>query len=180
MLPKKTLKKGDILLGLASSGLHSNGFSLVRHIMTMHKLDVHSPAPFAKGKSLGDALLIPTRIYVKNCLKAIRKYPDAVKALAHITGGGVENIPRVLPDKLAVTIDASAWPKQPVFQWLQEAGNIPLAELRRTFNCGIGIVLIVSADSAPVISKLLAKEGETVYTLGQVVPRKKEAVIIHG
>ena len=92
----------------------------------------------------------------------------------------MENIPRVLPDKLAVTIDASAWPKQPVFQWLQEAGNIPLAELRRTFNCGIGIVLIVSADSAPVISKLLAKEGETVYTLGQVVPRKKEAVIIHG
>ena len=180
LLPKKTIKKGDVVLGLASSGVHSNGFSLVRHIMTLRQLDYASPAPFAKGKTLGDVLLVPTRIYVKSCLKAIRKYPNGIKALAHITGGGVENIPRVLPDKLAVALDEAAWPKPAVFEWLQQAGNVPLADMRRTFNCGVGMVLIVAADSAKAVTKLLEKEGETVMTLGQIVPRTKDAVFFHG
>ncbi len=179
LLPKKTIKKGDVLLGLASSGVHSNGFSLVRHIMDVHKFSYGSAAPFAKGRTLGQVLLTPTRIYVKSCLKAIRKYPEGVKALAHITGGGVENIPRVLPDKLAVSIDAKAWPAMPVFQWLQEAGNIPLDDMRRTFNCGIGMIMVVSKASAAAVTRLLEKEGETVYALGEVVARHKDAVIFH-
>lgn len=177
LLPKKTLKKGDVLLGLASSGVHSNGFSLVRHIMELGKLDYASPAPFVKGKTLGDVFLTPTRIYVKSCLKAIRSFPKDVKALAHITGGGVENIPRVLPESMAVEIDAAAWPKQPVFQWLQSQGNIPLADLRRTFNCGIGMVMVVSKKAAPAVIRLLEKEGEKVYALGQIVARKKDDVV---
>jgi phosphoribosylformylglycinamidine cyclo-ligase len=179
LLPKKTIKKGDVLIGLESSGVHSNGFSLVRHIMELRTLDYRSPAPFAKGKTLGDVLLTPTKIYVKSCLAAIKKFPADIKALAHITGGGVENIPRVLPDKLAVEIDMKAWPKLPVFAWLQQAGNIPDEDMRRTFNNGIGMVLVVSLAKVALVTRLLEKEGETVHRLGQIVTRKGEAVIIH-
>jgi len=178
LLPSKTIKKGDVLIGLESSGVHSNGFSLVRHIMNLKKLEYTSPAPFAKGKTLGEVLLTPTRIYVKSCLAAIKKFPKDVKALAHITGGGVENIPRVLPDKLAVEIDSIAWPKLPVFQWLKETGNIPEDDMRRTFNNGIGMVLMVTATSVTAVKKLLEKEGEKVHVLGRIVPRGKDAVII--
>jgi phosphoribosylformylglycinamidine cyclo-ligase len=148
--------------------------------MELNGLDVRSPAPFAKGKTLGEVLLTPTRIYVKSCLKAIRKYPGSIRALAHITGGGVENIPRVLPPKLAVSLQAGAWPSQPVFRWLQQAGNIPPEDMRRTFNCGIGMVMVVSASSAPAVTRFLEKEGEKVYRLGEVVARVKEAVVMHG
>ncbi len=177
LLPKKGIKSGDVLIGLESSGVHSNGFSLVRHIMSLKKLDYKSPAPFAKGKSLGEVLLTPTKIYVKSCLAAIKKFPDGVKALAHITGGGVENIPRILSEKLAVQIDAKAWPKLPVFQWLQQAGNIPESDMRRTFNNGIGMVLVVSGDSVKGVKALLEKQGETVHVLGKIIPRKKDAVV---
>jgi phosphoribosylformylglycinamidine cyclo-ligase len=176
LLPKKGVKKGDVLLGLASSGVHSNGFSLVRHIMTLGKHDYAAPAPFARGRTLGEAFLTPTRIYVKSCLRAIRAFPRDIRALAHITGGGVENIPRVLPDTLAVELDARAWPMLPVFRWLQDEGNIPPADMRRTFNCGIGMVMVVSKAAAPKVAKLLAKEGEKVHVLGQVTARRNDAV----
>jgi phosphoribosylformylglycinamidine cyclo-ligase len=178
-LPAAGIRKGNVVLGLASSGVHSNGFSLVRHIMGMHRLNHNSPAPFAHGKTLGEVLLAPTRLYIKSCLKAIARFKGDVKALAHITGGGlVENIPRVIPKNLAVEISTSSWDIPPVFEWLQEAGGVPRMDMLRTFNCGIGMVLIVSAASANKITALLKKEGETVYRLGTLVGRKKDAVIL--
>jgi len=176
VLPAKNIKKGDMLLGLASNGTHSTGYSLTRHILAQENLNCHSPAPFARGKILGDILLAPTRIYVKSCLKAIRKFPKGVRALAHITGGGItENLPRVLPKNLAAEIEMPALP--PVFAWLQKAGNVPLDDLRRTFNCGIGMVLVVSKSKARGIIKLLEREGETVYRLGTLMRRSKASVI---
>lgn len=176
LLPRKDMQKGDVVLGLASSGLHSNGYSLVRHIMSQEKLDYDTKAPFDKKKTLGDALLTPTRIYVKSCLKVFERFPDDVKGLAHITGGGIENIPRVLPKNLAVEI--SGWNLPPLFSWLQEAGNIPLPEMRRTFNCGIGMLMVVSEDAADSITTLLEKQGEKVTQLGQLAARKNEAVVL--
>lgn len=173
-----SVKEGDVILGLASSGVHSNGFSLVRKIMEVGKLSYKSPAPFAKGKTLGDVLLVPTRIYVKSCLAVIRKYPKDVKALAHITGGGLENIPRVLPDKLAARIDEKAWAFTPLFKWLQQAGNVPAEDMRRTFNCGIGMIMVVSPSAASAITRLLQKEGETVKKLGVITRRKNDAVVL--
>jgi phosphoribosylformylglycinamidine cyclo-ligase len=177
LLPKKTIKKGDVLLGLASSGLHSNGFSLVRHIMEINSMDYASKAPFAPKRTLGEVLLTPTRLYVKSCLKAIRSC-EGIKALAHITGGGLENIPRVLPEALAVELSEKAMPLPPVFVWLQQAGNVPMKDMRRTFNCGIGMVLVVAKESEAQATRILQKEGETVMRLGQVVPRGRQAVIL--
>lgn len=178
VLPKN-VKKGDVVLGLASSGVHSNGYSLVRHIVAKHNLNYGSRAPFDAKKSLGDALLAPTKIYVKSCLGAIKS--GGVKGLAHITGGGlVDNIPRVLPKTLAVRIDVNAWDMPPVFKWLKDAGNILDAEMWRTFNCGIGMVLIVDKARAAKIAALLKKSGEKVFVIGEVVPRKGKAVIMHG
>ncbi len=176
-----TVKKGDVILGLASSGVHSNGFSLVRHILEKKKLGFGSPAPFAKGKTFGEALLTPTRIYVKPCLKAIRAFPDDIKALAHITGGGLtENIPRVLPKTLGAQLDASLWKMPPVFSWLAEAGNMGNAELWRTFNCGIGMIIVVSEKSAEAVTKALKAEGETVYTVGRITARGAKPVVIRA
>ncbi len=177
LLPGKGMKVGDVVLGLASSGVHSNGFSLVRHIMALNGLDYKAKAPFDSKKTLGDVLLTPTKLYVKSCLKVFKAYPGKVRALAHITGGGLENIPRVLPKTLGV--DLSEMPKAlpPVFAWLQKAGNVPMSDMRRTFNCGTGMVLIVAADAAEAISKTLTKEGEKVTRLGVVVKRGKHAVI---
>ena len=167
LLPKKTIKAGDVVLGLASSGVHSNGFSLVRHIMSKAKLDYTSPAPFAKGKTLGDVFLTPTKIYVKPCLAALKKFPADVKALAHITGGGLmDNFERVIPEKLTLKTNADAMKLPQPFAWLQETGNVPEDDMRRTFNCGIGMVLVVSAAKAEAVAKLLAAQGEKVKTLG--------------
>jgi phosphoribosylformylglycinamidine cyclo-ligase len=178
VLPKG-VKKGDVLLGLASSGVHSNGYSLVRHIVAKQNLNYGSRAPFDTKKSLGDALLAPTRIYVKPALAAIKS--GGVKGLAHITGGGlIENIPRVLPKTLAVKIDANAWEMPPVFTWLKQAGNIMDAEMWRTFNCGIGMVMIVDKTRATKIAAQLKKSGEKVFVIGEIVPRKGKAVIMHG
>lgn len=170
LLPKlEAIKPGDVVLGLASSGVHSNGFSLVRHILKARSIDLRSKAPFA-DKSWAEALLEPTRIYVKSCLRAIRSHAG-VKALSHITGGGLlENLPRVLPEGLGAQLRRSAWELPAIFQWLQEAGNVEANEMYRTFNCGIGMALVVEASAADAIIQLLTLEGETVHTLGEVVP----------
>lgn len=179
ILPKRNIEEGDVLLGLASSGIHSNGYSLVRYIMKQNKLDYDSPAPFAKKKTIGQALLTPTRIYVQPCLKALSRYPNGIKALAHITGGGlVDNIPRILPRGLAANISAKSWSMPAIFKWLQEAGDVPKEEMHRTFNCGIGMVLVVDAKHADKISAHLKKSGERVYMLGEITPKKKKNVVI--
>ena len=159
---------GDLVLGLASSGVHSNGYSLVRRIVEKTGLSWDAPAPFAPGKSLAESLLTPTRIYVRSLLPAIRD--GLVKALAHITGGGLlENIPRVLPDGLGVALDAGAWELPPVFQWLGREGKVAPAELARTFNCGIGMVAVAAPERAAELSARLSAAGETVTTIGRVV-----------
>jgi len=174
MLPRGTVEPGDILLGLASDGLHSNGFSLVRKVVEGEGLDYDAPAPFAADTPLGDALLTPTRIYVKSCLAALAN--GQVKALAHITGGGLlENIPRVLPDDMAVEIDAGAWPVPPVFAWLATAGGVEGLEMARTFNCGLGMVAVVSPDDAPAVTAIFEDNGETVYTVGTVAAKADDA-----
>jgi phosphoribosylformylglycinamidine cyclo-ligase len=168
VLDGSTAAVGDIVLGLASTGLHSNGFSLVRRIVEQSGLGYDAPAPFAPGQSLGEALLIPTRLYVKSCLAAIAS--GGVKALAHITGGGpLENIPRVLPAGCAVEIDARAWTLPPVFAWLRREGGIAAPEMARTFNCGIGMIVIVSPDKLQNIKQILESNGETVEVIGRVV-----------
>jgi phosphoribosylformylglycinamidine cyclo-ligase len=165
---------GDVVLGLGSSGLHSNGFSLVRRIVADLGLDIAAPAPFDPDRSLAEALLTPTRLYVKSCLAASRA--GCVKALAHITGGGlVENVPRVLPAGVAVEVDAANWPVPPVFAWLAREGGVPAAEMARTFNCGIGMVAVVDADQVERASAIFAEHGETVHRIGRVVARTPDA-----
>ena len=170
---------GDIVLGLGSSGVHSNGYSLVRKIVEASGLTYESEAPFAKGEKLGKALLTPTRIYVKSCLAAIRAESSklgGVKALAHITGGGLlENIPRVLPDSLACEIDAAHWTLPPVFAWMRKVAGTDAQEMARTFNCGIGMVLVVAPDDAAPVAKTLRDHGETVSEIGRIVPHAKNA-----
>jgi phosphoribosylformylglycinamidine cyclo-ligase len=158
--------EGDVLLGLASDGVHSNGYSLVRKLVEVSGLNWADDCPFATG-TLGAALLAPTRLYVKPALSAIDL--GGVNALAHITGGGLtENIPRVLPDGMGVQIDLDSWDFPPVFQWLAATGGMQSSELLKTFNCGIGMVLAVSADRADALSRQLTAEGEKVSVLGCV------------
>jgi phosphoribosylformylglycinamidine cyclo-ligase len=180
LLPSCTLAAGDVLLGLASSGVHSNGYSLVRKVLEREGIALEAPAPFASGTTttVAEALLTPTRIYVKSCLSAIRT--GKVKALAHITGGGLlENIPRVLPAELAAHLNAGSWEILPVFEWLREKAALPDHEFYRTFNCGIGMVLAVAQEDAESISALLQQEGETVYRLGTLEARGTgEGVVI--
>ncbi|KDO30004.1 hypothetical protein SPRG_05193 [Saprolegnia parasitica CBS 223.65] len=170
-------RAGDVVLGLASAGVHSNGFSLVRKVVEHAGLRYESPCPFDATKTLGDALLTPTRIYVSLLTPLLKK--GYVRALAHITGGGLlENIPRVLSDDLAVELTASSWRLPPVFKWLQAAGNISDAELSRTFNCGIGMVLIVAPEHEAQVKAALSPEA--VLSLGTVTSRHGAQVVIHG
>nr|WP_111298227.1 phosphoribosylformylglycinamidine cyclo-ligase [Paracoccus saliphilus] len=158
--------QGDVLLGLASDGVHSNGYSLVRKVAEHAGLSWTDAAPFADA-TLGEALLTPTRLYVKPALAAIRA--GGVHALAHITGGGLtENLPRVLPADLGADIDLTSWQLPPVFRWLAEAGGIEQAEMLKTFNSGIGMILVVAADRVDALTDLLAGQGETVHRLGTV------------
>jgi phosphoribosylformylglycinamidine cyclo-ligase len=158
---------GDVVLGLASSGAHSNGYSLVRRIVAASGADL--AAPFGDG-TLGDALLAPTRIYVKPVLAALREI--RIKGLAHITGGGlVENVPRVLPSNVTAALSKSAWPRPRLFDWLQEKGNVAEAEMHRVFNCGIGMACVVSPADAPRATELLAAAGESVYRIGDIRAR---------
>jgi phosphoribosylformylglycinamidine cyclo-ligase len=178
LLPRRDIAAGDVLLGLASSGLHSNGFSLVRRVAARAGLDWSDPAPFEPESTLGAALLRPTRIYVRSCLAAIRD-TGAVKALAHITGGGlIDNPPRVLPDCLGAEIDLSSWPVPRVFAWLSTYLDGP--ELLRTFNCGIGMIAVVDAASVADVRGALERAGETVAEIGRVVPRAHDAVTFRG
>jgi phosphoribosylformylglycinamidine cyclo-ligase len=160
---------GDAILGLASSGVHSNGYSLVRRIVDASGLALDAPAPFARDHPLGEALLTPTRIYVKSCLAAART--GKLKALAHITGGGLlENVPRVLPADLTAVFDAGRWPFPPVFRWL--AGGVANMEMARVFNCGLGMIAVVAAVDVAEIEALLAAAGEQVYRVGRIVDRE--------
>ncbi|MDJ0992846.1 MAG: phosphoribosylformylglycinamidine cyclo-ligase [Dinoroseobacter sp.] len=166
-LPAGVLE-GDVLLGLASDGVHSNGFSLVRRIVEHTGLGWEAQAPFAPESTLGAALLSPTRLYVKQALSAVRA--GGVHALAHITGGGLtENLPRVLPSALGAQVDLDAWTLPPVFAWLADEGGMAEAEMLKTFNAGIGMVLVVDAAKAEGLSSLLSELGETVHRLGRVV-----------
>jgi phosphoribosylformylglycinamidine cyclo-ligase len=167
LLPKGDIIEDDVILGLASSGVHSNGFSLVRKIVTLSGLAWNAPAPFEDGKTL----LTPTRIYVKPLLKAIRE-TGALKALAHITGGGFpENIPRVLPKHLAAEIDLAAVNVPPVFSWLAKTGGVETKEMLRTFNCGIGMIVVVARENVEIVTEALEAEGESVVPLGRMISR---------
>jgi len=181
-LDGSTLREGDIVLGLASSGLHSNGFSLVRRVVERAGIDYAAPAPFAPATSLAEALLIPTRLYVKACRAAIKA--GGVNAYAHITGGGLlDNIPRVLPDTLAAELDARSWELPPVFRWLAETARIARPEMARTFNCGIGMVAIVAPEAAVRATETLAAAGERVMRIGRIVKRpagNEGAILLHA
>ncbi|BDW99409.1 phosphoribosylformylglycinamidine cyclo-ligase [Maricaulis maris] len=160
---------GDVLIGLASSGVHSNGFSLVRKVVELAGLDWSDEAPFAPGLTLGEAFLAPTRLYVRACLPLIKS--NLLTGLAHITGGGlVENPPRMTPDHLVPHIDYSAWTLPPVFQWLAETGGIEAHEMHRTFNCGIGMLLAVAPANVDAAMEALALTGETAMIIGELKP----------
>jgi phosphoribosylformylglycinamidine cyclo-ligase len=169
LLPRGDIKEGDVLLGLASSGVHSNGFSLVRKILSVASLKLSDPAPFATEKTLAQALLEPTRIYVKPVLLALKK-TRAIKAFAHITGGGYpENIPRVLPDGLGARIDLAAVPVLPVFGWLARTGGVAEREMLRTFNCGVGMIAVVEASKVEEAEEALRASGEEPVRIGVLV-----------
>ena len=167
LLDRHAVRPGDQLFGLASTGLHANGFSLVRMVIDQAGLDLATPAPFEPGLDLGMALLTPTRIYVDAALALTRA--GLVRSLAHITGGGLmENIPRALPDGLAARLDVASWPLPPVFAWLRDTGVLSPGDLARTFNCGIGMVAVVPADRAAEAEALMTAKSETVWHIGTV------------
>ncbi len=167
-------RAGDVLLGIASSGVHSNGLSLVRRVIEGSGLGHDAPCPFEKGRTLGEAVLTPTRIYVASCRAALAT--GGVRGLAHITGGGlVENPPRSFTADLAARIDAASWDLPPVFRWLAATGGIEPTELARTFNCGIGMLLIAAPDAVPDITAALQSAGETVHRIGLLEPRGEDA-----
>lgn len=169
LLPSGNVAPGDVVLGLPSSGVHSNGFSLVRRIVAHSGLAWAEPAPFAPDLSLGEALLEPTRIYVRPLLAVLRS-TAGIKALAHVTGGGFpDNLPRVLPAGLGIELDLSAIAPPPVFSWLAQAGGVAEAEMLRTFNCGIGMAVVVSPEAARTVSDALRAEGEAPVTIGRVI-----------
>ena len=180
LLPRAGLKVGDAVFGLPSSGLHSNGFSLVRRIVGLSGLAWQAPAPFEPSRSLAQALLTPTRLYVKPLLKAIAAC-DAIMALAHITGGGfVDNLPRVLPDHLAVALDLGAFAPPAVFGWLAEVGGVDAAEMLRTFNCGIGMVAFVAAERSAEAARALGDNGLSPIRLGEIVANEGARVVLGG
>jgi phosphoribosylformylglycinamidine cyclo-ligase len=177
------IKDGDVILGLASSGVHSNGFSLVRKLIESSGNTYEGKAPFEPSRTMKDAVLVPTRIYVKPVLEAMKikgnSGQSAIKGMAHITGGGLyENIPRVLPDDVAAHLDAKSWEFLPVFKWLLQQGKIQPADMARTLNCGIGMVVVVEAAQADAVKKSFEKSGEKVSTIGKIVKRKDAEVII--
>ncbi|MES0879229.1 phosphoribosylformylglycinamidine cyclo-ligase [Roseibium sp. SCP14] len=168
ILPRKDVAAGDVLLGLASSGVHSNGYSMVRKIIELAGMTWTDKAPFDTSKSLGEALMEPTRIYVKPLLAALRE-TSGVKALAHITGGGLpENLPRVLPDNASARIDLSSITAPDVFGWLAKTGGVAEAEMLRTFNCGVGMVVVAAEDEAEAVTEVLTEAGEKVSRIGRI------------
>jgi len=182
ILPRPDVVAGDVVLGLASSGLHSNGFSLVRSIIANAGLFLTDAAPFDPARPLGAALLEPTRLYVRSVLAAAKT--GAVKAAAHITGGGLlENIPRVLPDGAGVRLTADSWPVPPVFKWLAQTGGVKPHEMLRTFNCGVGMAIVAAPERADALAALLREAGESVFRIGRVEdvpPSSAHRVIVEG
>ncbi|WLT01956.1 phosphoribosylformylglycinamidine cyclo-ligase [Snodgrassella alvi] len=165
----RSIVAGDVVLGLASNGIHSNGYSLVRKIIERAQPELD--AEFNQGKTLRQAIIAPTRLYVKPILAALKQF--TIKGMAHITGGGIsENVPRILPENTVAAIDSQSWPLPKLFQWLQQAGNVETQEMYRTFNCGIGMVLVVSAEDADAIQKFLQQQGEIVYQIGRIRSRQ--------
>ena len=180
LLPRPDIAVGDAVIGLGSSGVHSNGFSLVRKIVETSGLGFEAPAPFSPVMTLGGALLAPTRLYVRSCLRAIHE-TGAVKGLAHITGGGfTENIPRMLPKHLGVGIDLARVPVLPVFKWLAEQGGIAELELLRTFNCGVGMIAIVKPNAIEQVTEILTEGGESVVLLGEVILAAGEPRVVYN
>ena len=180
LLPRAGLKAGDLAIGLPSSGVHSNGFSLVRRIVALSGLSWDAPAPFAPERSLAAALLEPTRLYVKPLLATL-KATRGVKALAHVTGGGFpDNLPRVLPGDLAVALDLDAFSAPPVFSWLAGTGGVSEAEMLRTFNCGFGMVAFVAAEAVHEAMGALRSNGLEPMPIGRLVPREGERVVMRG
>ncbi len=171
------VQQGDVLIALASSGAHSNGYSLIRKVIEVTGTDVASEQ--LGERSLADALMAPTRIYVKSVNALQKSLGNAnIHAMAHITGGGLtENLPRVLPENLAAQIDTSSWALPEVFQWLQKGGNIETLEMYRTFNCGVGFILVIPADKAEQAMSELSASGETVWKIGEIVERTDKAVV---
>lgn len=179
ILTRDRVTAGDLVLALPSSGVHANGFSLVRRIVERSGLAWDAPAPFDPDRPLAEALLEPTRIYVKSCLAAIAA--GGVTAFAHITGGGlIENPPRVYGDDLAMRIDLGAWRLPPMFRWLAATGGVEVWEMLRTFNCGLGMLVVVEAERADAIREALAAAGEAPLTIGRVEPRTGDAVVFDG
>ena len=174
----KSIQPGDIVLGLKSSGAHSNGYSLIRKIIDRSGVDLHA----AENQQLAMDLLAPTRIYVKPLLALMNTHPQMVKGMAHITGGGLtENIPRVLPESVTAVIDGKSWEAPPVFAWLQQQGQVDDQEMARTFNCGIGMVVVVAKQHADEASRFLQSAGETVFTIGNIrtrQPGEKQTIVV--
>lgn len=185
MLDGTRVKAGDVVLGAASSGVHSNGYSLVRHVVAKTGLSYEDAAPFAPGKKLGEALMAPTKIYVVPVQKAMAVNDadggPAIHAMAHITGSGLPgNAARTIPEHFAVQLDCAAWTLPPVFAWLARAGNLAPSDLAETFNCGIGLVVVVSKEQADTVKNTLIQAGETVSVIGSVVAAQagQEQVIL--
>jgi len=169
-----TIRPGDVVLGLASSGAHSNGYSLIRKVIEIAKPNLEGDF---HGRKLKDVIMEPTRIYVKSLLALMEKRAGLVKGMAHITGGGLlENVPRVLADNVTAVLKKDAWQMPPLFQWLQQAGNVDAQEMYRVFNCGIGMVVIVAAEDADMAAEQLCSTGETVYKLGTIEARAEGQV----
>lgn len=169
---------GDVLIGIASSGVHSNGYSLVRKVVEKNGLAWDAEAPFAAGKKLGEALLTPTRLYVRSALEALRV--GGVKGFAHITGGGItENLPRALPEGLDAEVDLDSWTPSPVFGWMAKSAGIEAPEMLRTFNCGIGMVAVVSEKSSGHVIEAFQQCGDKAMRLGHLVPGSGEAKVVY-
>jgi phosphoribosylamine--glycine ligase/phosphoribosylformylglycinamidine cyclo-ligase len=174
LLPRCDLmRSGDILIGVTSNGLHSNGYSLIRKIVERQNMSYTDAAPWNPAKTIGDELLVPTRIYVKPTINLVKK--NLVKGLAHITGGGLtENIPRMLPNSLAAAVDVSAWKQPALFGWFKKAGGLSAREYARTWNTGLGLVLVVAAEDKDAVLSSLEKDGEKAMVVGTLVPRSGE------
>jgi len=169
---------GDVLIGIASSGVHSNGYSLVRKVVEKNGLAWDAEAPFAPGKKLGEALLTPTRLYVRSALEALRV--GGVKGFAHITGGGItENLPRALPEGLDADVDLDSWTPSPVFGWMAKSAGIEAPEMLRTFNCGIGMVAVVSEKCSGHVIEAFQQCGDKAMRLGHLVPGNGEAKVVY-
>ena len=177
LIDGQSISDGNVILGLTSNGIHSNGFSLVRRVIERSGVSLSSPAPFDRRQTLGEALLAPTKIYVKTCLAAIAA--GGVRGIAHITGGGlIENIPRILPKGIAAEINRGNWPKMPIFDWVASEGAVPIDEMERTFNMGIGLVMIVAPEATDKIKAILAEQGEEVFEIGRTALQSETTTIL--